>query len=226
MSALEPYYDDGTVTIYHGDCREILPGLSIRPDLVFTDPPYIVSKVGRHDAVDSDIEGMDDAFWILPAFREVSRVMAKDSFCVSFYSWRQADDFLFAWRACGLRPVGHLVWVKAQWGLGTFVRGKHESGYLLTKGKAKPRKVVADVFDWRREPNKQHPTQKPVAALVPVIDAIGPTLVLDPFMGVGSILLAARQLGIPAVGIEFEERYCEIAAERLGQETFDLGLAA
>lgn len=223
---MKPYYDSGQLTIYHGDCREVLPNLNERPDLVLTDPPYVVSKVGRHDAPDTAVEGMDDAFWILPAFRAVSRVMATDSFCVSFYGWRHADDFLFAWRACGLRPVGHLVWVKSQWGLGTFVRGKHESAYLLTKGKARPARVVADVFDWKREPIKHHPTQKPVNALVPVIEAIGPKLILDPFMGAGSTLVAAQKLGCRAIGIEIDEAHCATAASRLEQQAFDFGQAA
>lgn len=215
---MKPYYADDLVTIYHGDCREVLPDLDVRPDLVLTDPPYLVTKIGRHDT-GGIVAGMEDSFWILPAFRSIVRVMATDSFLVSFYGWRQVDDFLVAWRGCGLRPVGHLVWVKRQWGLGTFVRGKHESAYLLTKGAPKPRRVVADVFDWQRDSAKVHPTQKPVGALVPLIDALGPSFVLDPFMGSGSTLVAARSAGTRSIGIEIEERYCEIAAQRCSQET-------
>ena len=223
---MKPYYQDGSVMIYHGDCREVLPEITERPDLVLTDPPYMVSKVGRHDAVDSAVEGMDDPFWILPATQQVYRVMATDAFCVSFYGWRQADHFLFAWRAAGLKPVGHLVWVKRQWGLGSYVRSKHESAYMLVKGTPRPNKVIADVLDWQREPTKEHPTQKPVAALVPVIEAIGPRLVLDPFLGSGSTLMAARTLGVRAIGIEIDERYCEIAARRCSQEVLGLEVAS
>lgn len=209
-----PYYSDEHVTLYHGDCREVLPHINDRPDLVLTDPPYLVTKVGRHGSGEV-IEGMEDAFWVLPAFREVYRVMAPDSFCVSFYSWRQADDFVQAWRGAGFSIMGHLVWVKRQMGLGTLTRSKHESAYLLTKGTPRPARVVPDVFDWQRERIKDHPSQKPVAAMAQVVSAIGPAVVLDPFMGVGSSLVAARQHGARVVGIELDEAYCEKAAERL-----------
>jgi adenine-specific DNA-methyltransferase len=222
-AVVTPYYQDDLVTIYHGDCREVLPDLSDRADLVLTDPPYSITQLGRYEEP-GGVAGTTDAFWVLPAMRLVARTMAADSFMVSFYGWRQADDFLVAWRACGLRPVGHLVWIKRQWGLGKYVRAKHESAYLLTRGAPKPRAVVADVFDWQREPVKEHPAQKPVGALAPVIDALCSSLVLDPFMGTGATLVAAQQVGRRAVGIEIEERYCEIAARRCSQEV--LGLSA
>lgn len=220
----EPYYQDEHVTIYHGDCREVLSEVDHRPDLVLTDPPYLVTKVGRHGSTDV-IAGMEDSFWVLPAFREIYRVMTPNAFCVSFYSWRQADDFLHAWRGSGFSIMGHLVWVKRQMGLGTLTRSKHESAYLLTKGSPKPARVVPDVFDWHREPNKEHPSQKPVNALAQVAAALGGTTVLDPFMGAGSSLIAARQIGAQAVGVELDERYCEIAARRLSASDLFGGVA-
>jgi adenine-specific DNA-methyltransferase len=209
---VRPYYQDASVTLYHGDCRDVLDGVE-RPDLVLTDPPYIVSKFGR--GAGSEMVGTDDPYWLLGAFGQIARVMQRDAFCVSFYSWRHVDALLYVWRAVNLEPVGKLVWVKRQMGLGTYVRSKHESAYLLTKGKPKPGRVIPDVLDWQREPVKWHPTQKPVAALVPVIGALSSAIVLDPFAGSGSTLLAARQAGRRAIGIELEEQYCEAAADRL-----------
>ena len=218
---MTPYYADDLVTIYHGDCREVLPAIDDRSDLVLTDPPYSVTQLGRYEG-DAEVAGTDDAFWVMPAMRAIARSMDVDSFMVSFYGWRLVDDFLVAWRGVGLRPVGHLIWVKRQWGLGRYVRAKHEAAYLLVRGSPRPRRVVADVFDWSREAEKLHPAQKPVAALTPVIEAIGPRLVLDPFMGSGSSVVAARVLGVRSIGIEIEERYCEIAAQRCSQEVLGL----
>lgn len=221
---MEPYYDRDGITIYHGDCRDVLDHVE-RPDLVLTDPPYIVTKIGRHGA-DTEMVGADDPYWMLESFVQISRAMRRDAFCVSFYSWRHVDAMLYAWRAANLEPVGHLVWVKRQMGLGRYVRSKHESAYLLAKGTPKPDSVIPDVLDWKRETDKEHPTQKPVVALVPVISDLPSSLVLDPFMGSGSTLVAARSLGRRAIGIEIEERYCEIAANRLQQSVLPMEIPA
>ncbi len=221
---MTPYYEQDGIVIYHGDCREVLDYIE-RPDLVLTDPPYIVSRFGRHGAGDA-MAGTDDGYWLLPSFVQTYRAMQKDAFCVSFYSWRNADDMLYAWRAARFDPVSHIVWVKSQMGLGVYTRAKHESAYLLVKGSPKPVKVIPDVIEWRRERDKVHPAQKPVDALIPIIDAFPSSLVLDPFMGAGSSLVAAKQRGRRAIGIEIEERYCEIAAKRLQQAVLPLGEVA
>jgi site-specific DNA-methyltransferase (adenine-specific) len=101
-------------------------------------------------------------------------------------------------------------------------RSRHHSAYLLAKGR--PRLFSAaksDVIEWTREADAVHPCQKPVSALVPLILNFAPEngLVLDPFSGSGSTLLAARECGCRAVGIEIEERYCELSARRLSQRS-------
>jgi len=217
---IEPYYQDKWVTIYHGDCREILPELPDRPDLVFTDPPYISSQLGRWGKLET-MNGTDDYFWVLPSFREISRVMLPDSFLLSFYGWRNADIFLWTWRACGLSPVSHIIWVKNNWGLGQFTRAQHESAYLLVKGKPKPAKVISDVLKWEGERNKDIIAQKPINAVTPLLEALGGTLTLDPFLGSGTTVVACKKLNRRSIGIEIEEKYCEIAANRCRQSVME-----
>jgi site-specific DNA-methyltransferase (adenine-specific) len=143
-----------------------------------------------------------------------------DSFCVSFYGWPHTDLFVGVWKALGFRLVSHLAFVKRTWGLGRFTRSQHETAYLLAKGRPQPPESgISDVVEWQREPDAIHPNQKPTEALYPLLAAFARQggIVLDPFMGCGSTLRAAKDFGLRAVGIEIERRYCEFASERMAQ---------
>lgn len=216
-----PFFDKDGITIHRGDCRTVLPDLCAESiDLVLTDPPYVVRHVGRWDRKHNPIRGDDDPHWIEPVFREIFRLLKPDTLCVSFYGWPKAEHFLAAWKKVGFRLVSHLAFVKNVWGLGRLTRSGHETAYLLAKGYPPlPAQSICDTVEWVREPEAFHPHQKPVAALLPFITAYtaeGDT-VLDPFMGSGSTLVAAKIAGCLAVGVEIEERYCELSARRLGQ---------
>jgi len=205
-----------TNRIINGDCVSVLaqlPACSI--DFVLTDPPYLANyrdRTGRSLANDSS-DG-----WLAPAFAEIYRVLKPGCFCVSFYGWPKADQFFAAWRAAGLRPAGHLVWAKRYASSQRFLGYCHEQAYLLAKGNPpRPAKPLRDVLEWRYTGNRLHPTQKPVRALKPVIEAFtrrGDT-VLDPFCGSGSSLLAAKILGRRYIGIELEDQHCATARGRL-----------
>lgn len=221
------YYQHRNVTIYRGDCLRILPllaGESIA--FVLTDPPYLVDYHGRWDAKQRAIVGDTNPLWLQPAFAEVFRVMKPDSFCVSFYGWPHADLFVGIWKQIGFRPVSHLAFIKNVWGLGRFTRGQHETAYLLAKGSpAIAGRPISDTIDWERESDAFHPNQKPVAALYPLLSTYAPEhgVVLDPFMGSGSTLRAAKDLGLQAIGIEIEMDYCRRAAARMAQEVLFAG---
>ena len=205
-------------TIIQGDCRAVLKELpdSIS-DLVLTDPPYLVDY---HDRQGRSIIGDKEGDWLIPAFSEIQRIMKPGSLCVCFYGWNQVDKFMAAWRTAGLQPVGHLVWQKNYNSKVGFLASRHESAYLLLKGNyyGRPNIILPDVLPWVNTGNRLHPTQKPVPALKPLIEAFTNLggLVVDPFCGSGSTLLAAKILGRRYLGIELNKQYTEVAKHRLG----------
>lgn len=203
-------------SIRQGDCIEVMRQMPSRSvDFILTDPPYLVrykDRSGRSIAND------DNADWMEPAYREMYRVLKNDSLAVSFYGWTQTDRFMQAWRKAGFRIVGHIVFRKKYASRSRFVSYTHESAYVLAKGRPElPEHPPADVIDFPYSGNRLHPTQKPVAALTPLIEAFCPEggLVLDPFCGSGSTLVAATEAGCDYLGIELDRAYHGIAARRL-----------
>jgi len=192
--------------------------------MVLTDPPYGVDYRGRWCSDWEAIAGDDEPAIMLPAFSEIWRVLRPNSFCLSFYGWPDADQFLTAWKLIGFRPVSHIVCVKNNIGLGYFSRSQHETAFLLAKGHPpRPATAPGDVFEWERESLTYHPCQKPlqvISRLISTFTAEG-AVILDPFMGSGTTLLAARNLGRRAIGIEIDECYCHVAVQRLAQQVFD-----
>jgi adenine-specific DNA-methyltransferase len=187
QEALTRFYQRAGITVYHGDCRQVLPSLpSASVDFVLTDPPCLVEYQRRWDGDRSGIAGDNDPSWLAPAFSEIWRVLKDDSFCVYFYGWPHSDLFVGTWKQLGFRLVSHLVFVKNVWGLGRFTRGQHEVAFLLAKGRPPlPVHPLSDTIEWQRESDAFHPNQKPVAALRQLIATYAPEsgTVLDPFMG-------------------------------------------
>ena len=184
-------------------------------DFVLTDPPYLANyrdRSGRTVANDtSDI-------WLNPAFAEIYRVLKADRFCVCFYGWPKVDRFFAAWRQAGFHPVGHLVWTKRYSSRKRFVGYQHEQAYLLAKGyPQQPEHPLGDVLRWQYTENRLHPTEKPVSGLLPLVEAFSRKgeLILDPFCGSGSTLVAAKQLGRLFFGIELDAGHCATARRRL-----------
>lgn len=219
---MTPYFQHNGIRICHGDCLQVLPTLETGSiDFCLTDPPYLCNYRGRWDGDRGMIVGDKDPSWLAPSFSEIFRVMKNNSFCVSFYGWPHADLFVGLWKQLGFRLVSHLAFVKNVWGLGRFTRGQHETAYLLAKGHPPiPESPISDTIEWEREHDAFHPNQKPVSSLYPLIAAYAPEngVVLDPFMGSGSSLRAAKDFGLAAIGIEIEEKYCRHAAQRMAQE--------
>jgi site-specific DNA-methyltransferase (adenine-specific) len=205
-------------TILNADCIKALPMLPDRSiDFILTDPPYITnyrSRDGRR------VPNDDNDRWLKPAFAEMHRVLKDDSFSVSFYGWPQADKFIAAYRAAGFRVVGHLMFPKRYASSTRFVEYRHESAHLLAKGNPRaPERPIGDVLPWEYTGNKLHATQKPLCALLPLIESFSRAddTVLDPFSGSGSTLLAAKSLGRSYIGIELDAKYHAIAQRRLAE---------
>lgn len=208
-------------TLIHGDCLHILPQLAAGSvNFILTDPPYITryqSRDGRR------VPNDDNDTWLQPAFSAMYRVLAHDSFGVSFYGWSHADRFLRAYRAAGFRVIGHFVFPKHYTSAKKFLRYQHECAYLLAKGNPKPpQNIIGDVIGWSYTGNRLHPTQKPLSILKPLVATFSAPqdTVLDPFSGSGSTLLAAKLLGRHYLGIELDPTYHAIGSRRLASEMF------
>jgi site-specific DNA-methyltransferase (adenine-specific) len=216
---VKPYYQDEAVTIYHGDAREILPQMP-RADLVLTDPPYGIGErwaksamVGKNGAsrLWGKGETWDDQ---VPEAELIAAAIA-------------AGDKAIVWGGnyFGL-PPGRcwLVWDKIQ----TFTGADAELAWTNLDAPVRVfRMSRVEAYGANAECFKEHPTEKPGPLMRWCLEKAGDAeLVLDPFAGSGSTLRAAKDLGRKAIGIELEERYCEIAAQRCAQDVLDLGMAA
>lgn len=213
---MKPYYEDTAagITIYNADCRAVVP--SVACDILITDPPYglegLAVSYGRHGAtIENDADAtMRDA--VLALWGPLKPV------CV-FATPRLPE------------PPGHwdhrLVWDKVEAGMnGGPWRYSHELIFVRGDGWVRLSDNAFSVF---RVPIRNgapdratHPHRKPVALMGCLVAAAPEGVILDPFMGSGTTLRAAKDLGRRAIGIEIEEKYAEIAAQRLSQEVLAL----
>jgi len=210
---MNPYYQDDYATIYHGDCREILPTLP-KVDLVLTDPPYGIGIDGQNKSINRRGVSIRKAYEFMgwdgsaPTQNTISIII------------RSAKKAII-WGANYMPvPVGNKVWL---------VWDKGQRGLTMSDCEIAWSNLasVARVYTchrsrlWRENP--KHPTQKPSELMAWCIAQAGePQTILDPFMGSGTTLRAAKDLQRQSIGIEIEERYCEIAANRLAQEVLPL----
>jgi len=206
--------------VIQGDCTAVLktlPGESI--DFVLTDPPYFVRYRDRSGRT---IRNDRYPGQILDAFNDMYRVLKPNSLCVSFYGWNRVDSFFSAWKGAGFTPVGHIVFTKTYASAQRFLRYSHEAAYVLAKGRPElPADPLNDVLPWHYSGNYNHPTEKSVDTIKPIIEAFTKAgdVVLDPFAGSGSSLVAAALLRRQYIGIELEQKYCEHARRRLAGVT-------
>jgi len=204
----------GRVT--RGDCIDVMKRIpSGAVDLIVTDPPYLVRYLDRSGR---SVKNDDNDAWLDPAFAQMHRVLKDNRFCVSFCPWNKVDRFTAGWRAAGFHAVGHIIFPKKYASSSRFVRYQHEEAYLLAKGNPPlPGSPPPDVIPWTYTGNKLHPTQKPVGIFMPLIEAFSRPgdVVLDPFCGSGSTLVAARDLGRRFVGIELDAEHHLTASARL-----------
>jgi DNA modification methylase len=242
----EPYYADDRVAIYHGDALDVLSELVITIDAVVTDPPYAsgtrleaqksasgaMLRAGRFADRPIELDQMTTTgfVWLMRAVAAGVRPMLPDGgSLLSFIDWRQWPNLVGALETCNYRVQGMVVWDKGSIGLGNGFRAQHELICHASKGVPNVHdKGTGNVLRAGRQEPVDHPSPKPVGLLERLITVVAPPdgLVLDPFMGSGSTARAAVNCGMRAIGIEAEERYCEVAAKRLAQGAFDFGAAS
>jgi site-specific DNA-methyltransferase (adenine-specific) len=208
---MEPYYADESVTLYHGDCRVVTAWLEA--DVLVTDPPYGMAYVSgwKPNEIQGDrtLTARDDA---LAAWGDRPALI--------FGTWRVE-------RPAATRAL--LVWDKGEWpGMGDLSLPwgpSHEEVYVLGDGFTGTREGT--VIRTNRIPASRvdHPTPKPVSLMERLIQKCPPGVIADPFAGSGATLLAARAQGRRSIGVELEERYCDLIANRLAQGDLFGGVA-
>jgi len=234
---IEPYYQDDYATIYHGDCREILPQIE-KANLVITDPPYGITQC------DWDLR-CEDFFEILAEYPIVTFAAApydKLLVCQNLlnykYEWIWEKSHATGHLNCKTRPLnahehilvfgaaanlyvpnktkGHVRKSATKRGDKTTLYGVQAFAPIAYDSTERfPRSVLKYASDKQRQ--CYHPTQKPVALCQFLVRTYPCNTTIDPFMGSGTTLVAAKLEGRKVVGIELEEKYCEIAAKRLSQ---------
>lgn len=233
---MKPYYEQDGVTIYHGDCREVLPELP-SVDLCVTDPPYVfgIASTAQEGKAGGWGDLMNSAAWYAIVLRELKRLTANTQGAAwVFNSWRSFPVLARAAYEASWPIESLLVWDKKWIGPGGH-RGLRPSYELVAlfaqEDFAVPNRSLSDVWacHWSSHKPNGHPAEKPdelIARLIRESGVVarrgGEATVLDPFMGSGTTLYAAKQEGVRAIGVEVEERWCEVAAKRLAQQPFRL----
>ena len=214
----EPYYSDELVTLYHGDCREVLPTLA--GDLVLGDPPYGVGL--DYDGIAADTPELVEelASTAFPLMVDVAPCVALTPGIVNLSRWPRAD-WCMAWTWEHTGSTGKYGF--NQWGP-ILVWGTDPK---LRRGKGRHPDVIR--CSPAEEPSPSgHPCPKPIRAWRRILMRLSEPgdIVIDPFAGSGATLQAAVDLGRRAIAIEQSEAYCEIAAKRLAQGVLDFGSAS
>lgn len=211
---MSPYYDDGSCVIYHGDAREVVPILI--GDVLVTDPPYgvefegkltkhVASKPGGYTTGDDADVGPEVVRMVLPTVKRAAVFPGNRM----LFRYPEPKDI-----GCVYCPSGAGI---GPWGFTCF----HPVLFYGTRiGTLRP----SSIQSFATSDGSGHPCPKPMPWMSWVISlvSIHGEVVVDPFMGTGTTLRAAKDHGRKAIGIEIEERYCELAAKRLAQEVLPI----
>jgi site-specific DNA-methyltransferase (adenine-specific) len=207
---MQPYYDTEGITIYHADCRDVLPTLE-RPSVIIADPPYGVASRRGDGKIRRPVAGDDVTFdpQHLLDLDVPTVLFGANNFASLLPDTRGWLIWDKTFPECAEQSQAELAWTNFVAGIRTHREAYH--GFM------------------RKRDGWLHPTQKPVGLFrwilglrwTPQRDPV-----VDPYMGSGPVLVAAKSMGFRGIGIEIEERYCEIAANRLRQMVLPLDVTA
>lgn len=211
---MKPYYEEENIKIYLGDCRDILPHLE-PVDLVLTDPPY----------------GIDYQSSRMTEWQRKPKIVGDMEFPLWIFDTLKYDIAMLVWCRWDILPSlpppkSFIVWDKGVHSMGDL---EHEFGrqweavaFYPGENHRFTKRPIDIIRAMRVHPERLlHPNEKPISAIIPLITCHAADTILDPFMGSGTTLVAAKQLGRKAIGIEIEEKYVKIAIERLRQGVLD-----
>lgn len=225
---MKPYYSDDLVTIYHGDALEVMPTLPAgSAGAVILDPPYSFESISVRGKDDS-AAGTSGAPVMLfhRSLMETRRLLANGGIAPILFQWRRFADVQYLTALSGLRLSSCVIWDRGRIGTGGLFRSTWDPILVASKGSPRLRDKAAVPNLIRLSPmtGGEHPYEKPPELWSPFLARIPRgALVVDPFAGFGASGVAARREGHRYIGIEVDERYCEVAATRCSQEV--LGLA-
>ena len=224
-AGLKPYYQENNIAIFLGDCRDILPHLP-KVDLVLTDPPYGIGRDGQapSDGIHGGRKGYEfmgwdnerpsrETFQLLLVAAEAHIIWRGNYFAYLLpptMKWLVWDK-----RQRISQSDGELAWTSLNGALRIFTLNRVA---LMTDGAEHPTQKPLDLMKWCLTLNGFDEIASATRSRSPLTAQT----ILDPFMGSGTTLRAAKDLGRKAIGIEIEEKYCEIAAKRLAQEVLAL----
>jgi site-specific DNA-methyltransferase (adenine-specific) len=233
---MKPYYSEDGITIYHGDCREVLPQLELEA-VCITDPPYGIGRT-YGDSYDDSPEGYWK--WFCPCLemlRSRFPLLAHTHRSIHAVAYLMAWDWIAVWHkpySAGAR-IGNSP-ILPHWEP-IFLYGIYKMGcdrdsfpdVISINPEPSPARVINGTTCERQSPRSKavaqssgHPLPKPTALMKFLISRLSyqKEIICDPFAGSGTTLVASKDLGRRAIGIEIEEKYCEIAAKRLAQKVF------
>jgi site-specific DNA-methyltransferase (adenine-specific) len=233
---VNPYYQDHLVRLYHGDCREITDWLAA--DVLVTDPPYGVHRNVWSTTTNNPpaIAGELRTGWASDRVLGPEHVAVRDD---ALKLWGTRPAVVFGhWRAP--RPAGtrmRLIWDRMWTGNGGVQpwRPVDEEIYIVgdwpnpdrgPRGAAVPSILRHRAYGPHGAARPNHPTPKPIPLMLDLLQHCPPGSIADPFAGSGATLLAAREIGRPVIGVEVEERHCELIATRLTQNMLPFGDAS
>lgn len=234
------YYQDDFVTIYHGDCLTVMDSLeSDSIDLILTDPPYNVTEINGRDGTtvgklrrsdgtyrerSKNFGDWDRGYTPEKFLSHAERLLVNRGGLLAFTSDRLIGEYITG-------PLQHrrtLVWRKTN--PAPQFPGNYQSSceWIVWLSKNAPSKfrsggATSNVLDFPIPSRKSHPCEKPVGLMERLlrVHSDAGDAALDPYAGSGSTLVAAKNLGRRVIGIEADERYCEVAARRCAQDVLD-----
>ena len=245
---MKPFYEHAGVSIYNADCVEFMGTMSAESvDMIWTDPPYghgnhdgdWNARLNEHRGIENEPIANDEPDTMRQVvdamLLEAVRVLKSDCCCCCCCGGG-GPRTTFAWVAQRLDEKGmqffhSVIWDKVNPGLGWRYRRQHEMIMVAHKQRSTLRWADTEVACpnvLQRTPvrdNRYHPNEKPVSLVATFLQlhTLPGDVVLDPFMGSGTTLVTGKRMGRTVIGVEIEEKYCEIAAKRLSQEVFDFG---